>query len=403
MKTAVFNRVEYSILMRTETGLKYGIQTRQNVSGYSPEEYPNIGIRQAGGWWYIDHIPTGLKVSTFGCKSRKAALESYIQDYHSKVNEVETKRQDFLKKAVETFQKSPLEEEAAAWETVNYCTVRNHRFDKVTEAARRAGLIIRNADKITYQDGGNVNISGPSEKLEAVKAIIAEYEKRDLARAAEEAAAKEAAERPETISESEAEPEAVQDAAPEAEENTFVMKEICFDLRNGGKNEKRVIYSQTGDRLAELPEAREAVQQDAAPAEPEATAERPETISEDLPALAPVVALLAPVPAPAADADRKAAPRRQAPPKPARGPGKPLDFSGQTIAGDGWQIVFDAALQRTRVIIQESDRAKLAPLAEAAGFYYSVNTDSWHKKLTHKAHRAALALADAFRAAVAAA
>ena len=219
------------------------------------------------------------------------------------------------------------------------------------------------------------------------------------------------AERPETISESEAEPEAVQDApetvqrdaAPEAEENTFVMKEICFDLRNGGKNEKRVIYSQTGDRLAELPEAQEAVQQDAAPAEPEATAERPETISEDLPAPAPVVALLAPVPAPAADADRKAAPRRQAPPKPARGPGKPLDFSGQTIAGDGWQIVFDAALQRTRVIIQEADRAKLAPLAEAAGFYYSVNTDSWHKKLTHKAHRAALALADAFRAAVAAA
>ena len=229
------------------------------------------------------------------------------------------------------------------------------------------------------------------------------------------------AERPETISESEAAPEAVQqdaapaepeavqdapeavqDAAPEAEENTFVMKEICFDLRNGGKNEKRVIYSQTGDRLAELPEAPEAVQ-DAAPAEPEATAERPETISEDLPALAPVVALLAPVPAPAADADRKAAPRRQAPPKPARGPGKPLDFSGQTITGDGWQIVFDAALQRTRVIIQEADRAKLAPLAEAAGFYYSVNTDSWHKKLTHKAHRAALALADAFRAAVAAA
>ena len=219
------------------------------------------------------------------------------------------------------------------------------------------------------------------------------------------------AERPESISESEAEPEAVQDApeavqqdaAPEAEEKTFVMKEICFDLRNGGKNEKRVIYSQTGDRLAELPEAREVVQQDATPAEPEATAERPETISEDLPAPAPVVALLAPVPAPAADADRKAAPRRQAPPKPARGPGKPLDFSGQTITGDGWQIVFDAALQRTRVIIQEADRAKLAPLAEAAGFYYSVNTDSWHKKLTHKARRAALALADAFRAAVAAA
>ena len=30
------------------------------------------------------------------------------------------------------------------------------------------------------------------------------------------------------------------------------------------------------------------------------------------------------------------------------------------LTGDGWQIVFDAALQRTRVIIQEADRAKLA-------------------------------------------
>ena len=312
-KTMKFNKVNYSILCRTETGLKYGIQTRQNVSGYSPEEYQNIGIRQKKGFWYIDHIPTGLSISMYGYKSRKAATETYIRDYSGKVEEIETKKQDFLKKAVETFQKSPLEEEAATWETVNYCTVRNWRFDKVTEAARRAGLIIQKADKITYQDGGNVNISGPSEKLENVKAIIAEFEQRDLARAAEEAA-KEAAERRETIP--------------------------------AGSSETQ-----------EVPEA------------------------------------------PAAEKAPEARPARQVPQKPARGPGKPLDCIGQILSGDGWKIVFDGALQRTRVIIEEAAREKAAPLAEAAGFYYSVNTDSWHKKLSQKAKRAAEALAEQLRAA----
>ena len=117
---------------------------------------------------------------------------------------------------------------------------------------------------------------------------------------------------------------------------------------------------------------------------PDPVAERPETISAG---------------SPAPEKKPEARPARQAPQKPARGPGRPLDCIGQILSGNGWQIVFDGSLQRTRVIIEEAAREKAAPLAEAAGFYYSVNTDSWHKKLTQKAKRAAEALAEQLRAA----
>ena len=117
---------------------------------------------------------------------------------------------------------------------------------------------------------------------------------------------------------------------------------------------------------------------------PDPVPERPETISAG---------------SPAPEKKPEARPARQAPPKPARGSGRPLDCIGQILSGNGWQIVFDGSLQRTRVIIEEAAREKAAPLAEAAGFYYSVNTDSWHKKLTQKAKRAAEALAEQLRAA----
>lgn len=398
-----FNKVNYSIILRTENSMKYGILARQEVSGYTVDEYPNIAIRQAGGYWYIDHIPTGLKISTFGCKSRKAALENYPEIYGDRIKNIEENRKDFLKQAAERLQTAPLDSDIASWETVNYCTIYNHRFDKVTDAARRAGLLIQKADNNTYMDGGNINIIGSPEALKPIKEIIEKYAERDRQKAEEAAreaqtaqaleavqpaqeapeavaafqpepealeAQKTTAERPETISAgspaAQAEPEAQKaPAAPEQDPGAVILVETTYDIRNGGSSTRRVLYT-PGKGLETIPE------------KPEAVAVQPEPVPEKKP---------------------EARPRRQAPEKPARGPGKPLDFIGQTLAGNGWQIVFDTGLQRTRVIIEEAAREKAAPLAEAAGFYYSVNTDSWHKKLSHKAHRAAEALAEQLRAA----
>lgn len=67
-------------------------------------------------------------------------------------------------------------------------------------------------------------------------------------------------------------------------------------------------------------------------------------------------------------------------------------FIGECITGAGWCIVFDKALNRTRVIFKNAPDAARAVIL-AAGFYYSYKTDSYNKKLTHRAHRAAEALA----------
>lgn len=71
------------------------------------------------------------------------------------------------------------------------------------------------------------------------------------------------------------------------------------------------------------------------------------------------------------------------------------DFIGTEIRGDGWRIVFDGDLQRTRVIFLDAAPSPAAQAAvEQAGFYFSRAMGSWNKKLTCKAHRAALALAE---------
>ena len=88
-------------------------------------------------------------------------------------------------------------------------------------------------------------------------------------------------------------------------------------------------------------------------------------------------------------------------PKATRGPVPEKPFKNETISGKGWSIVFDVGCNRTRVIIADPVKAAARPIVEAAGFYYSRTLDSWNKKLTFRAFRAANALADRLRAALA--
>lgn len=102
-----------------------------------------------------------------------------------------------------------------------------------------------------------------------------------------------------------------------------------------------------------------------------------ETVTTD-----PVPAL---VPQPAAETVQQAETEQ-----PAQGPAK--DFIGQTITGHGWRIFFDGEAARTRVIFDAAPTAGALAALEKAGFYFSRNMNSYNKKLTCKAHRAALAL-----------
>ena len=80
-------------------------------------------------------------------------------------------------------------------------------------------------------------------------------------------------------------------------------------------------------------------------------------------------------------------------PKQAHGPIPEKTFVGTSIKGARFEIIFDGEAQRTRVIIPAEYRDAARATVEKAGFYYSAPLDSWNKKLTFRAYRAAVALA----------
>ena len=122
----------------------------------------------------------------------------------------------------------------------------------------------------------------------------------------------------------------------------------------------------------EKPAAPAPVEKPAAPAAP--AAGRPETIST-------------PAEKPAARPDR--APID----KPARGPVPEKTFIGQAITGHGWKILFDGETARTRIIFESNPTDAARAALDKAGFFFSAGMNSWNKKLTFKAYRAAQALA----------
>ncbi len=80
-------------------------------------------------------------------------------------------------------------------------------------------------------------------------------------------------------------------------------------------------------------------------------------------------------------------------PKQAHGPIPEKNFVGTCISGARYKIIFDGDAQRTRVIIPAEYKDTARAAIERAGFYYSAPLDSWNKKLTFRAYRAAQALA----------
>lgn len=280
-----YTKFDYCIIGRFENGRKYGIITRQEVTGYTADGLDGIAFRKRGGFWYVDHISTGLGVVTVGCKTRDAAAKEYVDHFKAMI---ESKPAGYLKNAVETFENAPLESDVEKWEMVNFCTTRNYRFDRVTTAARHAGLITKKADDVSYLDGGNINIIGRPEDLETIKEMIKAWEEHDAEKAAE---------------------------------------------------------TERAEIISEVPEN-----------------ETTETVS------------------PAVD------------PKQARGPVPEKTFIGETIQGNGWKIIFDGEANRTRVIFENVPTEAARAATENAGFYYSSIMNSWNKKLTFKAYRAAKTL-----------
>lgn len=76
-------------------------------------------------------------------------------------------------------------------------------------------------------------------------------------------------------------------------------------------------------------------------------------------------------------------------PKAARAAAPEKTFAGTEIVGNGWKILFDADQQRTRIIFAANPTDAAKKVLDAAGFFYSGRMQSWNKKLTFRAYRAA--------------
>lgn len=76
-------------------------------------------------------------------------------------------------------------------------------------------------------------------------------------------------------------------------------------------------------------------------------------------------------------------------PKAARAAAPEKTFAGTEIAGNGWKILFDVDQQRTRIIFADAPTDAAKKVLDAAGFFYSGRMQSWNKKLTFRAYRAA--------------
>ena len=144
----------------------------------------------------------------------------------------------------------------------------------------------------------------------------------------------------------------------------------------------------------EQPAQEQAAAQEEQPAQEEAAAqeERPEQ-ADETPAQEEAAA-------PENHSEQEEQPARD--PKQARGPVPEKTFVGTSIKGAGYSIIFDGACNRTRVVVSDDVKEKARPIIEKAGFYYSAAMDSWNKKLTFRAYRAAQELAAELKKALAA-
>ena len=113
-----------------------------------------------------------------GSSTRDASINNYAENFKAKFDAFDQK--DVFRNAAETFQNAPFESEVDARETVHFCTVYDHRFDEVTSAAKRAGLIVQKGGEGIYLNGGEVDIIGTHEALEGIREILLGMDEEDF-------------------------------------------------------------------------------------------------------------------------------------------------------------------------------------------------------------------------------
>lgn len=73
-----FEKINYHVIGHFSGWKRFQVATRAEVTGYTAEGLDGVAFRKQGGWWYVDHIASGVGVVTVGSATRKAAVSEFI-------------------------------------------------------------------------------------------------------------------------------------------------------------------------------------------------------------------------------------------------------------------------------------------------------------------------------------
>ena len=180
------NKIQYFIIGRFTEGNKYGVVSKQAVEGYQVDDIAavrKVDGRQ-GAFWVVDSFKTGIAIVTVGCKTRKDAIANYENNIKDRVVAILT--EDRLQKMVSDLNAAPSEDELKQYEEVEFASVYDWRIDKVQQAARRHGCIVKAEQGESWQRGGHFRIYGSAAMLADVRAIINEWKEKEAMKAVEQ-------------------------------------------------------------------------------------------------------------------------------------------------------------------------------------------------------------------------
>jgi hypothetical protein len=232
------NQIKYEIVGRFENGNKYGATSKKTVSGYQIDEH--AAARKQDHYWVVDSFETGVRISLTGSKTRKAAIEYYMENLKEKTDYVLSDAAR-LENLIAQKENAKSETELAQYTECDYTTIYNYRLDKVEQAAKNAGCILRKETDATYQNGGHIKIYGSPDMLKDVYALIDRYAEHDKQVAAEQAAAKQAEQASET-EKAEQEPEKEINVETLTEENIAAyLPALLMSLANDKHNSSAIM------------------------------------------------------------------------------------------------------------------------------------------------------------------
>lgn len=183
-------KINYEIVGRFENGSKYGVISKKTVEGQQIDEYAAV---RKNDWktcpWTVDSIETGIAIIPTGCRTRKEAIEKYEGMKEAVIKILED--EDKMKQMIEQKMNARPETELAVYVELDVVTLHDRRMDKLQQAARRRGCIIKAVTEETYQHGGHFKVYGTTEMLQEVRTMIENYRAMDAERANETAKAEE--------------------------------------------------------------------------------------------------------------------------------------------------------------------------------------------------------------------